>query len=188
MLTCQYSINFQKNIQNAEQKGIKVCVCFLGGDIEDVTQLVRSLYTGKIELCAKSVKNVVALCKMLQMEEETKFYVEVAKKINEEILESSVPLKKVEPVTPIYRVEKGNDGMTVNFLDGNMDEEDAIENSSECLEADVEKYQIVGGTMEPGYSDTKAGDSGIQGREVIMVNVDEIKEEPDENRLEEQTG
>ena len=160
-------------------------------DIEDVSRLVQSLYTGKIELCAKSVKKVVALCRMLQLEEEMKFYVEVAKKFNDE--ESSVPEKKVEPVTPIYRVEKGIDGMTVNFLNGNMDVKDAIENSSECLEADVERFQIDRGTMESAYSDTKGGDFVTQEQEVIMLNVDEIKKEPDyeleeKQQLEEQTG
>ena len=128
---------------------------------------------------------------MLRMEEEMKLYVEVAKKFNGE--ESSEPEKKVEPVTPIYRVEKGNDGIMVNYLGGSIDVEDAIEDSSECLGADVERYQMVGGTMEPAYSDTKAGDSGTQGQEVIMVNVDDIKKEPDDEpeenqQLEEQTG
>ena len=155
-------------------------------DIGDVTLLVRSLYTGKIELCAKSVEKIIALCYMLQMEEEMKFYVEMAKKFHEE--ESSEPEKKVKAVTPIYCVEKAKDGIIVNYLGGNIDVEDAIENSSECLGADVERRQIVGGTMEPAYSDKKGGDFVTQGQEVIMVNVDEIKEEPDENRLEEQTG
>ena len=160
-------------------------------DIEDVNQLVRSLYTGKIELCAKSVEKIIALCKMLQMEEEMKFYVEVAKKFHEE--ESSEPEKKVKAVTPIYRVEKAKDGIIVNYLVGNIDVEDAIEDSSVCLEADVERCQMVRGTMVPAYSDTKAEDCVTKRQEVIMANVDEIKKEPDDEpegnqQLEEQTG
>ena len=79
-----------------------MCVFSLDADMEDVSRLVRSLYTGKIDLCAKSVQKIIALCKMLQMEAEMKFFMEVAKKFNEE--ESSIPEIGVKPVTPVYRV------------------------------------------------------------------------------------
>ena len=102
ILTFHYSIHLQENIQNAEEKGVKMCVFSLDADMEDVSRLVRSLYTGKIDLCAKSVQKIIALCKMLQMETEMKFYMEVAKKFNEEA--SSIPDIDVKPVTPVYHV------------------------------------------------------------------------------------
>ena len=144
------------------------CSISISADIEDVTRLVRSLYTGKIDLCPKSVEKIIALCKTLRMEEEVKFYEEVAKKeLN--VTGSSDSENNVKPVIPVCRVEKSDTGALFTYL---AEDEEKIRDSGEGVgSGGLESPQM----RHVGMEHTQASASGTPG-DVLPIDT-EIKQE-----------
>ena len=179
---------FQTNIYNSKRIRVSFFVFHINADIEDVTVLVRSLYTGKIELCAKSVEKIIALCKMLQMEEDLKFYEEVVKKelTKQETIASQ---RELTIVTPIYSVNKRGDSLVLNYL-SDVVTEDVVEdpNQHEQSGNDIERSRTDSGNMEQSWGDVKKGFESTSGQVVVLPRVDEIKEEYDENQPAVQSG
>ena len=157
----------------------------IDADVRDVALLVRSLYTGKIELCPNSVEKIIDLCKMLKMEEDSKFYEEVVKKELTK-LQTTVSQINVKSVTPIYRVHKRADGVVLNYLEGLV----AEDVSAQHVGSGDERTQIVGGNLGSSLGDTDAGVNTNLRQMIVKPYVDEVvvKEEPEENQQEGQSG